>query len=363
MDVLTAYLVAGLGFGLGLCASRYPALRLVGWVLNSYLGAPALVCYWVTSTTINTLQRALIGGLDEYGVRSINTNDDSGSSTQYHLVESRLVQMWFWLVCIAMGLGTAIGLGLCALGFRGFGGTFTWALVLFIYLALYGLDPVIGSLMGLSIGCTQVANALGIPNGPVIMVVLVQALSMSSSSAPAIQSTWTPEYDWFSLPAIAAGALAGILPGLNAEALTPPNKPELAWLAGLTAECVSLTVLLVQRNTSKTVLTTYLAQLNPDQLDLQIIVLVFVATLLVLSTWPQLIYGCLVQIQLPKLGQELVTVSALAGWINIPAQPFGSLLIAAGLYYGVLVVQQLSRIELPSSGARSISMAPLLIWS
>jgi hypothetical protein len=260
-------------------------------------------------------------------------------------------------------IGAAAGLGLCALGFRGFGGATTWALVVLIYLGLYGVDLYMFGLMAGVILMVQGLGLVGITNGPVICITLVSALAVQNPTCPEVQSTWTNQDDGFSLPAIGAGVLAGILPGLNAEVLCPADKPELGWLASVVAECVSLTVLLVQRNTSKTVLTTYLSSLNADRLDLTTLIIVITSTVLVLYSCPGLVKRVLIQQHLSSKAQGVLTIGALAGWINIPAAPLISLLMAAGLYYGSQYCIQRGPDLLPSTAARSIAMAPLLIWS
>jgi MFS family permease len=347
-------LAAPAGIALGLFIYKIPNLRMLGWLIACTLGYQGILAFFTTSTIVGALSK-LRGNPDEHGI-ILEVNEGNQLSNQ---------ELFHYLKVIAgyLLVGLLVGTVIASFGYRGFGPAITAPILAALLVYKYGWNQKIFALTGVVALGVYLLSLAGIASGPVVFISLLSGLGASEPNLQVISTKglehWKIDEDSYDPYVGMFGIMAGMVPGLNGDSLL--NHPMKGWLATIMSEGISLAVLLSQRSTSKTTLTTYLSQFSPSA-DLTIAVIVIVISLLICINIPQRTLLNLSKpfyYRNPPLLIKGITVVTVAGFINIAGQPLLSLILATALY-GLAVITKETIGPIPPDASKSLVMAPII---
>lgn len=372
--------VLGLVFGLTLAfvSSCAPSVKTVAWIFIaanpfhlSWLSAPdsAIVSFFICSQIIGGAAQ-IQGKADELG-RQVNI-------TACYLSKSEVLRFVIVKLCyLVLGLFMGSFIALCS--WKGLGGAGTYVFLIAILMYRYkACSPALWILLVGVAACIYGFSLIGVTNGPLVLISTLNGVAYLNKHSRANripgllernESIYAAQLEESSAsklmhPQITLAApLAGIVPGLNADIFLPNNFVG-SWLAGATGEGISLAVLILQRTTSKTTVTTYLAQYGQGISGLTAILAIVLAIILSMSLLcaPLILEILKLKLDSPRILVQLLTIATSAYFISIPNQPFLSFFAALALFFGIMLLKNFAGLfsNLPQNWERTLAMAPII---
>lgn len=318
------------GAGFGILSARAPAVKTSVWlIVAAIFSTYGLISLFIVENLLNAAAQ-FAGGKDEFSVVLI--------------MDRKLTRADIYRYLQTLGtylfLGLIIGAIYSSFGFRGFGSWVNWLLLVLLNLYKFGFNSKVWLTLGIMALSILAASFIGITTAPIAFISLFTANSYLVDRAAEVQHIQSKHWDWntLNISSIVTGAIGGVTPGVNADIWhtdNPESSPLAGKISGIVAEGVSLSILLCQRDTTKTTLTTFLTQFkNPDiPINPTIIGIILLVLVCVICSkqFEWLVAFAIEQIYPPKWFGHALAISSTAYFIGIPEQPLLSLGLSTGL--------------------------------
>lgn len=315
-----------LGLFCALVVTKAPALKTCGWLLSIIGGTSAMLVYFVTLGLLETVTQ----------------------------VEKHEIKNFILCKAAYLFFGLLTGGVFTYLGWKGFGTAGTILILVGLVIYNYGPSPSLFGGMVFMSASVIALSFVGVSNGPIVMIGLISS-GLSAVKAPL--SPWTCSLNNFNSWSFLVGALSGVIPGLNADMLHKNTYS--GYLSTIMSEGVSLGILISQRSTSKTTLTTFLVQYGGTIEPITAVLLCLASCVLVLSVPGLLDYAQTPTFELDSVSSRILTILTTAYFLNIPGAPLISFILAGFLFEIFQMAKPLLK-KMPQGYSKTLAMSPII---
>lgn len=360
-----------LGVVLAIAFTLVPSISLAGMLIANWFGEITLISYFAANLVFSTYREIAL---------PITTADPVILSTYSYeklpVLDVKAFQALARQKFILLIIGITISMFFSNIGFNGFNSTIIWLILLFYGVAtLKTVNNVIAGFLCIlaTVGVVKGLDLMGVST-PVVAVITSVGFAFKNLPKEEEKHDANWLFTLIRIDSISFGVITGLIPGLNTSTVMGiASKTNLyinSRIANATAEGISIGILLFQRGTSKTTVTTYLSSLiQGKQIDstLLLAIILIVGTYCCFSdrAW-NLIHSYISKevngpSWLDRLINKTVPVIMVLYFTVIPSNPILSIIAAGGLYVFSWLMIDAIRAGIPLDIQKLVVSAPLLV--